>query len=240
MIKDLQFDSGLAGCRVGELSLGETSALSLVGLASDIGDYDLVYLKTGMRQDLNLLLDGFDWILADVKIEFSRNIGEVGYKPLALAPEDFYTKSDIEEVVRLGKDLYKASRFYFDPNTRGLGQKIYEEWINNSINKTLADEIVVCRDGRGKVIGFVTVKICPEFAEAVLAKVDPSHAGKGYGKILMNKCYNYIARNDLDAKVIAHTQIKNNVALRLHQSFGLRMEDYGFVYHIYPKGFREI
>lgn len=239
-IHPLKFDSAISNRKIGKCLLPK----SFKGVSSDsvleFRKYDLVYLETELREDTSQFLKNFDWILADVKITLSQNIKKIIFDKVELTQNDFYNQKDTGRLLVLGKDLYKASRFYFDKNTRKLGRNIYQEWMKNSINRSLADEIIVCRDENSRVIGFVTVKINPSFVEPVLAKVDRNFAGKGYGKSLMSKCYNFILSKYPDIEVKAHTQLKNWITLRLHQSFGLKVSDYIFVYHIYPKGIMKI
>lgn len=241
-IQYLKFDSDLAGRHIGKYCLPQ--CLKLASLASQdlvlkFKEFDLIYLTAKFQENISQLKD-FNYLLADIKITLSANLKNISFNKLKLRQSDFFQQNDTDRLLKLGTDLYKISRFYFDKHTRRLGKKIYQAWIKNSINKSLADEIIVQRDHTQRVIGFATLKISDSFAEPVLVKVDRSFSGQGYGRILMRKCYSFLASQHQDIEIRVHTQLKNLIALKLYQSFGLRIIDYNFIYHIYPRGFIKI
>ena len=239
-IKRLNLDLVLCGCEVGkciaEESLDKVDDNFIAGLKK----YDLVYLTTKFEKNITHFLKNMDLILADIKIRLSQSISQIQYNDIELNQDDFYGQEDHSRLAELGMDLFKTSRFYFDENLRSLGRKIYQEWMKNSINKSVADEIVVCRDDNGQVIGFITIKIDGRIAEPFLVKVDRAFVKKGYGKLLMNKFLSYVARKRADTIIKVCTQLRNQEALKYFQSFGLTVDGYEFVYHIYPNGFKNV
>lgn len=56
-------------------------------------------------------------------------------------------------------------------------KKLYREWINNSLNKKIADDIVVYIYDY-KIIGFLTYKASNEIATVGMIAVDKEHQGK--------------------------------------------------------------
>ena len=236
-IQKLKLDSDLSGFKIGKYVLRKPITDVYEDLRKEFKKYDILYFITKFDENIVQFLENYDWSLADIKITLFQNIKQMRFNKIVLNKEDFYNKSDTDVLLKLGIDLYKESRFYFDKNTRKLGKKIYEEWIKNSINKSVADEIIVHRDNKNRVIGFITVKINNDFAESVLVKVDKNFTGIGYGNILMNKFFSFIANKYTDININVHTQLKNLVAIKFYQSFGLKIVDYDFVYHVYPNGF---
>ena len=239
-IQNLKLDSDISGFKIGKYVLRKPITDVYEDLRIEFNKYDIVYFITKFDENIVRLLENYDCNLADTKITLSQNIKQIRFNKLVLNREDFFNKSDTDNLLKLGIDLYKESRFYFDKNTRILGKKIYKEWINNSINKSLADEIIVHRDSNDRVIGFITIKVNNDFAEPVLVKVDRNFTGKGYGKILMNKFFSFIESKYPDININVHTQLKNLIVIKFYQLFGLKIIDYDFVYHIYPNGFIKI
>lgn len=236
-ITKLEFDSELSGHVIGQCILNKPLYKAGDDLILKFKEYDLVYLMTKFDQDVTCFLGNFNSILADIKITLSGNIQELKFTHSKLSEEDFSSAKDADRLIQLGSDLYKESRFFFDENTHGLGKKIYQAWIENSLNRSMAEEILVHRDENGRVIGFVTVKTDNDFAEPVLVKIDESLTRKGYGRILMSKFFTFISDRNPDVKVRIHTQLRNLAAVLFYQSFGLKVSDYDFVYHVYPNGF---
>ena len=236
-IQRLKLDSDISGFNIGKYIFRKSINSVYDDLIREFKEYHLIYLNAKFPKEIIQFLKSYDWILADIKITLSQDIKQIIFNKTELNNNDFYNRSDTDRLLQLGIDLYKESRFYFDKNTRILGKKIYKEWINNSINKSLADEIIVHRDSNNRIIGFITIKINNDFVEPVLVKVDRNFTGKGYGKILMNKFFSFIASKYPDININVHTQLKNLAAIKFYQSFGLKIIDYDFIYHIYPNGF---
>jgi len=236
-ITKLEFDSELSGHVIGKCIFNKPFNKADDDLSLKFNEYDLVYLLTKFDRDVTCFLENFNSILADIKITLSGNVQELNFTCCKLSKEDFCSTKDTGRLIQLGLDLYKESRFFFDENTHELGKKIYQAWIENSVNRSMAEEILVHRDENDRVIGFVTVKIDDGFAEPVLVKIDQSLTRKGYGKILMNKFFTFISEKYPDSKIRIHTQLRNLAAILFYQSFGLKVSDYEFVYHVYPNGF---
>ena len=239
-ITKLEFDSELSGHVIGQCILNKPLYQTGDDLILKFKEYDLVYLMTKFDQDVTCFLGNFNSILADIKITLSGNIQELKFTHSKLNKEDFSSAKDNDRLIQLGLDLYKESRFFFDVNTNRLGKRIYQAWIENSINRSMAEEILVHRDENGRVIGFVTVKFDCGFAEPVLVKIDESLTRKGYGRILMNKFFTFISENNPDINIRIYTQLRNLAAILFYQSFGLKVSDYDFVYHVYPNGFMSL
>lgn len=239
-ISRLKFDSELCGREIGKCIAEESLDKADDDFIAELKKYDLVYLTTKFEKNITYFLKNLDWILADIKIRLSQNISEIQYNDTELNQDDFCGQEDRSRLVELGVDISETCRFYVDENVRNLGRRIYQEWVKNSINKSVADEIVVCRDDNGKVIGFITIKIDGSVAEPVLVKVDRAFVGKGHGKLLMNKFLSYVARKKPDMIIEVYTQLRNLVALKYYQSFGLKVDGYEFVYHVYPNGFKNV
>lgn len=239
-ITKLKFDSEVSGRTVGKCIFNKPLNKAGNNLILKFKEYDLIYLLAKFEHDVTRFLGNFNSILADIKVTLSGNVQELNFTYSKLRKKDFSSAKDTDRLIQLGLELYKESRFFFDMNTHNLGKKIYQAWIENSINGSMADEILVHRDEIGKVIGFVTVGVDGSIAEPVLVKIDESFTRKGYGRILMNKFFTFISDRDPDIKVRIHTQLRNLVAILFYQSFGLKVSDYDFVYHVYPNGFMKL
>ena len=239
-VSRLDFDSNISGFEIGKFDLIKTSSQSYNKVFTDFKLFDLIYLTSGFNLLTSNILSGFDWTLADVRITLTNNLENLGLQRRELTFNDFYQNNDYNKVLNLAKDLYKVSRFYYDVNTRNLGKLIYSEWIINSINKSIADEIIVHRDEQGAVIGFITVKEANFYTEPVLVKVEEKYTGKGYGKIIMNKFFNFVAQSRPQKEIKIKTQLSNKTALNFYHTLGFKINEIKFIYHVYPNGFKRI
>jgi ribosomal protein S18 acetylase RimI-like enzyme len=236
----LALDSALSGHEIGKCVGDDGFGKASEVVTTEFRQYDLVYLTVKSEASIASLLRDFDWIHADTRITLSERIQRLRFTESELTQHDSYDPKDYSRLVALAVDLCRVSRFYCDTNTQRLGRKVYEQWIANSVNKSLADEVIVRRDSEGRVIGFVTAKVDHVSAEPVLVKVDPMFSGKGHGRALMNKFLTCVARRNPNSVVYAHTQLHNLIAIRFYESFGLRVADYDYVYHVYPHGFVQL
>jgi len=239
-VSRLDFDSNISGFEIGKFDFKKTSDQSYKQVFIDFKLFDLIYLTSGFNVHTSKMLSGFDWILADVRITLSYNLEKQDFHRFDLTKNDFYQDRDFNKLFNLAKDLYKVSRFYYDINTRNLGKRIYSEWIINSINKSIADEIIVHRDEQGAVIGFITVKEANFYTEPVLVKVEEKYTGKGYGKIIMNKFFNFVAQSRPQKEIKIKTQLSNKTALNFYHTLGFKINEIKFIYHVYPNGFKRI
>ncbi len=235
-LQRLEFDSELSGHEIGKCTVEKIGDRINGNLTAEFKKYDMIYLFAKFTDDITVFLNNCDWVLADVRITLSQDIRQLKFDYKPLSQEDFSIPTDTDRLEQLGVDLYKESRFYFDKHTRSLGKKIYKEWIKNSISKKAADEIIILRDKKDDLIGFVTVKVNDDLIEPVLVKIDRNFVGKGYGKSLMNKFFSFVVDRKPIINVNVHTQLRNTTAIRFYQSFGLKVWDHDLIYHVYPHG----
>ncbi len=239
MVKRLKFDSDLSGLKVGKLTLSGVQDKSSLFKRS-IKPYDLIYMFCGADPLLSNYLNDIDFVLADTGVLLKQQLKDLVFKKVGLKSDDFFQAEDEKAVIALGRDLSRESRFYQDPHTRKFGQRVYEQWVKNSILGTEADQILVCRDSQRKVIGFLTVRFQDGVFKPVLVKIDEKHTGQGHGKALFTKFLNFVKKQNSNAVIVVKTQLSNTRSIRFYQSFGLCLADHSFVFHVYPNGFLQI
>ncbi|MBF0504468.1 MAG: GNAT family N-acetyltransferase [Candidatus Omnitrophica bacterium] len=236
-ICDLVLDSRLAKAKVGKIII-DNGHFDQAFLRRGLKTYDLIYVFSQMDPEVLASFTSFDWVFAGVRIAFQSKLHSVIFPRIALTSKDFFKASDKTGLIDLAQDLFKQSRFHPDPHTHRLGKNIYTEWIKNSMSGQAADTILVCRNLKGAVIGFVSVKKNNGFFEPVLLKVSDRYQGKGYGKKLMHKFFNYAASKDPRSPLLVNAMLHNTRALNFYHSLNLKVHDEQHVYHVYPKGFR--
>jgi hypothetical protein len=138
------------------------------------------------------------------------------------------------ELTALAKLAGKDGRFGRDARISATQyNRIFEEWIVNSVNRTVADEVLVYNHD-GKVVGFATIKIQGENGYAPLFAVNRNFEGKGVSFALMRAVENNLIENNCKY-LISGTQEINNKALTSFKRFGMKLQPPEHIYHLWKK-----
>lgn len=187
--------------------------------------FDLVYV---FSQNDNL-----DFKLIDKKIVYLiENIEKTENEMLDV---QFYN-SDIdkyEELLLLTLQSGEYSRFKLDENFKNNEyEKLYKEWIDKSISKDLAFEIIV-KKIEDKIVGFTTLaKKSDELADISLVAVDSNYRGKGIALELIKKSIE-VAKQKNFKKIQVVTQLDNEPANKLYLKAGFKEESITYIYHVW-------
>lgn len=131
------------------------------------------------------------------------------------------TENDIKALQGLASQSFSKTRFYNDPLIKkSQADKIYSEWIKNSILGTMADMVFVWEEGKN-LLGFVTIKKNGNLALIALSK---DVQGKGIGKLLVKAALSQFKKWKVKTSTI-ETQMTNIPALRTYQSCGYKTVD---------------
>lgn len=130
-------------------------------------------------------------------------------------------KDDLEELQQIASSSFSKTRFYNDPLIKkSQADKIYSEWIKNSILGKMAD-MVLTWDEKGKLFGFVTIK---KNGNVTLIAVSKDAQGMGIGKHLVMAALSQFKKWNV-LKSTIETQMTNIQALRVYQSCGYKIKD---------------
>lgn len=196
---------------------------------------------------------GFDMILANSDKEIILNIAgyENSYNGSLVYFEKnikSFTKNDVTNIktIKEGdsfnkKELFdiafesgKFSRFKSDKNFDHQAFKnLYMKWVENSLNSTIADEVIVFKDKRG-ILGFITYKIQNGSCYIGLLGIKPGEQGKGIGRKLLAAVENRIFYRDVK-HIKVKTQQVNLPALLFYETMGFKEEHKNFIKHYWKK-----
>lgn len=217
--------------------------------------YKLVYVFAPLRQAsenykgnaVDLQIPGR---LVDVKTMLQTSIFDFDYKVLT---ERAFTNKNVK--VRkhvLGtdnntpskaiRDLAVASgvysRFKVDKKVpEGCFEFMFEAWIKNSLNRSIADEIFIAYDAETDIeVGFVTVKRRGTNVNIGLLAVDANHRRKGIAFTLLSRAALW-ALEEMGtfgaATINVVTQGENVPAMQCYESFGFKVKTTQDVYHVW-------
>ncbi len=128
---------------------------------------------------------------------------------------------DLEQLQAIAARSFSKTRFYNDPLIKkSQGDKIYSEWIKNSILGKMADMVLVWEEGKS-LLGFVTIR---KNGNLTLISVSKNAQGKGIGKLLVKAALNQFKKWGISKSTI-ETQMTNISALRAYQSCGYKIAD---------------
>lgn len=128
------------------------------------------------------------------------------------------------------------SRFKVDSNIPASAfEAMFEAWMRNSLNRSIADEIFVAKDtDTAEIVGFITVKLKGLTTHIGLLSVADSHQRRGIASMLMNRavlwCFEQTAW-DPYAAVSVVTQGTNIPACKFYERVGFTKSTTQKIYH---------
>lgn len=220
MVEYLKWDSDFFGKKIGKSFVDENSELLLL----KSNDYDLIYVFSN-NPNLNLKL-------IDRKVVYLiSDLRELPEKDIYI---DIYNKDDnYEDLLKLAIQSAQYSRFKIDPNFQNNEyEKLYKTWIDKSISKELASDIIIVKNN-SNIIGFATLNKKSDYlADISLVAVDKDFRGKGIGtKVIQGAIY--FAKNKGYKQLQVVTQLDNITANKLYQKSGFNQDTITYIYHIW-------
>lgn len=221
MIKELQWDSDFFDLKVGEIVYDENYKETVAS------DYDLVYVVS--NRDFHLSLYNFENTFSETKVVFSKDI-----KGSCSANKSIFKIDDVsidkEQLYLLAYESGKSSRFLLDKKFgQAQFQKLYRAWVDNSINKKFADDVLVYFEDH-QLKGFVTYKSNNTTVSVGLIAVSPNHQGKGIGSKLLQYLENLAFEKGIE-KITIPTQLSNIPACNFYYKQGYSISSQTYVKH---------
>lgn len=226
--RHLEWDSGFFHLKIGRIDyfLEDERFLENEVNRYREGRYDLLYVFTNHGQKSNSLptepIDTKRTYTIDIpsEVEVKHNVSSFSGNPEELY--DLAYQSGFDSRYRL--DLhFKAGEF----------ERLYKEWIQNSVNHLIADEVLVYRDG-GKTVGFVTLSIKDVEGSIGLLAVDNNYRGGGIATSLIRSCMNFCYRSGIKKLSVA-TQKSNAVACAFYEKNMMTVQSDVDIFHLWLK-----
>lgn len=125
-----------------------------------------------------------------------------------------------------------SSRFAVDPKfPHGLFVALYERWIRKALEKDMADEVLVIREG-SELAGMVTLGDHEGRGDIGLIAVDARYRGNHYGEALVRASQRWFVQHEYTHGRVV-TQGTNAAACRLYEKCGYAVESERFFYHFW-------
>lgn len=149
----------------------------------------------------------------------------------------FYSESTSQLTDDLETMTYQSgsfSRFRLDPQLSFKFKDLYKEWIVNSLNRKLADEVLLAKDHEGKTAGFITLSVKDGTGNIGLLAVHENFRGRGAGMFLMRQADKFFKEKQASGATVV-TQLDNIPACRLYEKMGYAIEKNESIFHYYSK-----
>lgn len=232
-INYISWDSEFFGFKIGEIKEypKEIMIRELIEYCKENG-YKLLYVKTeSIEQSKHESLIENNGILADQKIIYRM--------PLTMQYQEVSNHVLISDCREISPELLeivlqtgKFSRFNTDVNFgREKYEKLYTLWINKSIKKEIADEVVYYIEN-GEIQGYFTLSYSQDIGLIGLFGVNPKHQRKGIGKELLKKAVN-LSLNRKCKILQVSTQFLNEQACLFYENFGFSTHMKELIYHFW-------
>jgi len=233
----LEWDSLFFGYKIACIKPFKLELLKLNDIIGELRDKDfkLAYCFVNLKDKTsNDSLNQVSGLLIDEKITYSIYLSEETSYPIPgnVIPYDLKYASKKLKSLTLQSGAY--SRFNIDPNFKDNEfEKLYHEWIEKSVSRILADEILVY-DENQEITGFVTLKINKNIGSIGLIAVEEKQRGKSIGKKLINAALMYFKEKKIK-NIEVVTQKANYGACRFYESCGFKVSQIVNVYHLWIK-----
>lgn len=147
-------------------------------------------------------------------------------------PLPYRAKTPADSLKKLALHAGTYSRFHTDPKikTRDF-HKLYDRWIKNSVNKSIASRVIVTRQ-KNKITSMATLGIKNNRGDIGLLAVDENFRGRGLGSKLVYSAQNYFIEKGF-SKMQVVTQKANKAACMLYEKCGLHKEKTENFYHFW-------
>ena len=113
-------------------------------------------------------------------------------------------------------------------------ERMYHLWLTKSLNRLIANEVLVFQDSYGVEIGLLTLGEKNARADIGLLAVDMLHRGKKIGQQLIREAQR-IAVNDGYEEMQVVTQSDNLLACKFYEKCGFKRVHQEYIYHLWLK-----
>ncbi len=225
MIKRLNWDSDFFEIEVGELEF------SAFDSALNFQDFDVLYVSS--ECDFSLQLANFENSFSETKITFSKNLVETDSSSDAIfSISDI--KYDTQKLYELAFESGKQSRFLLDDKFgRDKFKELYKKWIDNSISKKFATDVLLF-EKESESVGILTYKIADRNASVGLFAVANSEQGNGIGRELLQKLEAVLFEKGVSNLEIP-TQLSNSQACNFYKKSGYNIHNQRVIKHFWKK-----
>lgn len=223
MVRFLEWDSEFFQLRIGAADVVHVSEVKM----QELEGFDLVYFFSQTKNEY----PANTYFFADEKITYIKKIQD---SPINME-ENVHSLFSVDINTNLIDLAYQAgsySRFKIDSKfPSGSFEKLYKQWIINSVSRLIAEEVYVFKSSRNCYDGLITVGIKNDIPDIGIIAVDESSRGKGIGKKLLNAAESWAKYEKHTNEIQVVTQGFNKQACSFYERNGFKISSRIYVYH---------
>ncbi len=229
-IERLDWDSNFFGYEVGKIEIVNFDDFDINDFLEQTKSFRLTYIFSKLELKTTKLK------LVDQKVILSQKIDD---SKLVESEDDFFhsfdiKKHDYNQLKKLALESGVYSRYFIDNEfKKNEYQNLYSCWIENSVNKKLAFDIVIATR-KEEILGFTTLTKKGNIADIGLVAVSNKHRGLGIGKKLIIESITR-ARNAKFKEIQVVTQLNNIAAIKLYKAANFKIKETINIYHLWNK-----
>jgi dTDP-4-amino-4,6-dideoxy-D-galactose acyltransferase len=229
VVERLDWDSDFFNFNVGKVACSDDESFDAEAFLNSNRSFKLVYVFSKTKIDHGLLK------LVDDKVVLGRSLdtnqSNKNVDDIIIKPFEARIHSS-NEIKKLALESGEFSRFNIDVNFKSNEyERLYTEWIEQSINKKIAFEVLVAANKNETILGFITLnKKSDTLADIGLLAVSAASRGKGIAGKLLQHSFEIVERLGFKSIQVV-TQFNNQPAMRLYQNAGFEIKERTFVYH---------
>ena len=235
MIQHLEWDSKFFGLRIFKVNIDtkKTSPSEFKIIKSRLNELnaDCAYLMLNeIDKDWSSFFYEQNVKCLDEKIVFQKQLQNIKPKTPDLNIESY--ESNLNSDLRmLGLESGKYSRFKLDEKLRNKFESLYDAWLENSLNRSIADSFLIYKK-ENQILGMITGKCHDDVATIGLFATHPNFQRQGVGKSLISMAeFSFQSKNIKTIQVA--TQSANIQACNFYRKCGYEILSITPIYHFW-------
>lgn len=233
----LDWDSDFFGYKIASIQTSQLHPAELKEILKDLEQQNVTLAYCFVQEDDNISFNSLQkasGLLTDKKVIYVIHgfsaPSEIDSRHIR--PYDLNYLSDNLHNLALQSGIY--SRYNVDPKFRNNEyERLYLEWIKKSVEKKIADDILVYYDDITER-GFITLSVKEDKGTIGLVAVDERERGKSIGRKLMNSTFEYFANRNINTVEVV-TQMANKTACLFYESLGFQVKSVTNIFHLWIK-----
>lgn len=231
----LDWDSDVLGIKVARLTAAQFSTDNLRLVLTDLAKQGakLVYWASASNcQTSQQAAAALNGLLADRKVTYLCHLADLNEdRHLLHTVEEYQAELPDNALIKLAYLSGCYSRFRTDKQlTQAQFEKIYRIWITNSVNKQIAEKVLVIKKAND-LAGMITLGEKQGRGDIGLLAVSEQYQGMKIGAALIIAAQAHFAQRYQWSQVV--TQIDNIPACRLYERCGYHIEKVENFYHFW-------
>lgn len=227
-VKHLKWDSDFFNLKIGSAVVNSFDDLIKIKSLAQNEYYQLIYVYSG-----NPIYEIDNFYIERKITYYQENLKEINFNiPENIIIESLNeTKHWNERLKKLAILCGRYSRFNKDVILQSKFEELYMMWIDKSIKRILADEVIGVFLKK-ELVGFVTLQKFDRIGKIGLFAIDENHQGKSIGGLLMRMSQKWFLEKNIKAAEVV-TQKSNIGACKLYENYGYLISKEDYVYHLW-------